>query len=53
MANGGKDNGRFRTATLVNWHLLPEVELTDLRSRQQLQLDMSEAPAAQEGEAAE
>ena len=28
MANGGKDNGRFRTATLVNWHLLPEVELT-------------------------
>lgn len=32
---------------------LPEVELTDLRSRQQLQLDMSEAPAAQEGEAAE
>lgn len=32
---------------------LPEVELTDLRSRQQLQLDMSEAPATQEGEAAE
>ena len=32
---------------------LPQVELTDLRSRQQLQLDMSEAPAAQEGEAAE
>ncbi len=32
---------------------LPEIELTDLRSRQQLQLDMSEAPAAQEGEAAE
>ena len=32
---------------------LPEVELTDLRSRQQLQLDMSKAPAAQEGEAAE
>ena len=32
---------------------LPEVELTDLRSRQQLQLDMSEASAAQEGEAAE
>ena len=32
---------------------LPEVELTDLRSHQQLQLDMSEAPAAQEGEAAE
>ena len=32
---------------------LPEVELTDLRSRKQLQLDMSEAPAAQEGEAAE
>ena len=32
---------------------LPEVELTDLRSRQQLQLDVSEAPAAQEGEAAE
>ena len=32
---------------------LPEVELTDLRSRQQLQLDMSEAPAAQEGDAAE
>ncbi len=32
---------------------LPEVELTDLHSRQQLQLDMSEAPAAQEGEAAE
>lgn len=32
---------------------LPDVELTDLRSRQQLQLDMSEAPAAQEGEAAE
>lgn len=32
---------------------LPEVELTDLRSRQQLQLDMSEPPAAQEGEAAE
>ena len=32
---------------------LPEVELTDLRSRQQLQLDMSEAPAVQEGEAAE
>ena len=32
---------------------LPEVELTDLRSRQQLQLDMSEAPAAQEREAAE
>lgn len=28
MANGGEDNGRFRTATLVNWHLLPEVELT-------------------------
>lgn len=28
MPNGGKDNGRFRTATLVNWHLLPEVELT-------------------------
>lgn len=28
MANGGKDNGRFRTATLVNWHLLPEVTLT-------------------------
>lgn len=28
MANGGKDNGRFRTATLVNWHLLPEVQLT-------------------------
>ena len=28
MANGGKDNGRFRTATLVNWHRLPEVELT-------------------------
>lgn len=32
---------------------LPVIELTDLRSRQQLQLDMSEAPAAQEGEAAE
>ena len=32
---------------------LPEVELTDLRSRQQLQIDMSEAPAVQEGEAAE
>ena len=32
---------------------LPEVELTDLRSRQQLQLVMSESPAAQEGEAAE
>ena len=28
MANGGKDNERFRTATLVNWHLLPEVQLT-------------------------
>ena len=28
MPNGGKDNGRFRTATLVNWHLLPEIELT-------------------------
>ena len=32
MANGGKDNGRFRTATLVNWHLLPEVELTTVRA---------------------
>lgn len=28
MANQGADNGRFRTAKLVNWHLLPEVELT-------------------------
>ena len=32
---------------------LPEVELTDLRSRQQLQLDLNEAPDAQEGDAAE
>ena len=28
MATNGADNGRFRTATLVNWHLLPGLELT-------------------------
>lgn len=28
MANGSKGNERFRTATLVNWHLLPGLELT-------------------------
>ena len=32
---------------------LPEVELTDLRSRQQLQLDMDGAQSTQEGESAE
>ena len=43
----------LRVFGLSSLEELPEVELTDLRSRQQLQLDMSEAPAAQEGEAAE
>ena len=43
----------LRVFELSSLDELPEVELTDLRSRQQLQLDMSEAPAAQEGEAAE
>ena len=43
----------LRVFGLSSLDALPEVELTDLRSRQQLQLDMSEAPAAQEGEAAE
>lgn len=43
----------LRVFGLSSLEELPEVELTDLRSRQQLQLDMSETPAAQEGEAAE
>ena len=43
----------LRVFGLSSLEELPEVELTDLRSRQQLQLDMSEAPTAQEGEAAE
>ena len=43
----------LRVFGLSSLEELPEVELTDLRSRQQLQLDLNEAPDAQEGDAAE